>query len=129
MTDADYRAMFQAAVAAFENHGRREAAARFCWLWSQYVRWYRTQFLPTVPPGYRKKGDENSPWTRPLAMKARALGFEHAVGAVLMMSRRCGRGSGCLSVAGGGGCASSRQRERETEPSRPLVEDDDTLRL
>ncbi len=113
MTDADFRAMFLAAVAAFENHGRREAAARFCRLWTDYRRWFRTEFLPTVPQGLRREGDENSVWIRPVALKARALGFEHALGAVLMMARNCGHGSRRGTVGGSATCGSSRQRGRE----------------
>jgi ribosomal protein L37E len=64
-----------------------------------------------------------------LVLKARALGFEHAVGAVLTMSRKCGRGSGHMSAGACGACASSRERARETAPNRTPLEDGDTLSL
>lgn len=133
MTDNDFRALFNAALAAYPSGAPAVTRVRFCILWRQYVKWWRTVYQPQQPMRHRSPSDANSLGIRPLVLKARALGFEHAIGPVLERARRCGH----KGAAGGAsdapsGAAPARQRgccEDMPAERRRVPSDDDTLSL
>lgn len=132
MTDNDFRALFDAALAAYPSNAPAVARVRFCILWRQYVKWWRTVYQPQQLPRNRSPAEAKSVGTRPLYEKARTLGYLHAVGAVALSRERWVKKAAGGASDAPSGTAPARQRGcGEDAPAERLrvPNDDDTLSL